>query len=206
MSKLAKATITPGSPRVDCPNTRYQTSVRAAAAANHLICWRSSPLARRKRTNSEITAPIPASSIIGNATKSTTTNKAWDVPSSAVPSGPTSAGPLSGQRTMDAGTQIRPMERPPSQATHRQRRDGGWPLGNRRGRNTRIRPSPGAQIHCISQDASAPRGRAGIGEERIDRVLLSGGQEPIEEADSQEDPADGVLGALRGDRGPDDRE
>src|SRR5215211_2369371 len=46
--------------------------------------------------------------------KSTTTNKAWDVPSSAAPSGRTSAGPLSGQRTMEARTQIRPMERPPS--------------------------------------------------------------------------------------------
>src|ERR687890_2038044 len=203
---LAKATTASGSSRVDCPNTRYQTSVRAAAAANHLICWRSSPLDRRKRTNTEITAPSPASSIIGNATKSTTTNKAWDVPSSAAPSGRTSAGPLSGQRTMEARTQIRPMERPPSQATGRQRCDGGRTLGMRRGRNTRIRPSPGAQIHCISQDASAPRGRAGIGEDRIDRVLLSGGQEPIEEADSQEDPADGVLGAMRGHRGPDDRE
>ena len=66
-SKNDKATIASGSPRVDCPNTIIQTSDRAAVEANHLICWRSSPLARRKRTNSEITAPNPASSNIGYA-------------------------------------------------------------------------------------------------------------------------------------------
>src|SRR5215218_11456082 len=74
-SKLAKATIASGSPRVDCPNTIIQTSDRAAAEANHLICWRSSPLDRRKRTNTEITAPSPASSIIGNATKTLSENR-----------------------------------------------------------------------------------------------------------------------------------
>jgi hypothetical protein len=73
-SKNDKATMTPGSPRrVDCPNTLIQTSVRAAAEANHLICWRSCPLVRRKRTNSEITAPSPASSISGSAMKPTNT-------------------------------------------------------------------------------------------------------------------------------------
>ena len=47
---------------------------------------------------------------------------------------------------------------------------------------------------------------AGIGEERIDCVLVCGAQEPLEEADGQEDPSDGVLGAVRGDEGPDDGE
>src|SRR3954471_17187117 len=47
---------------------------------------------------------------------------------------------------------------------------------------------------------------AGIGEERIDRVLVSGAQEPIEEAVGQEDPADGVFGTVRGDQRPDDGE
>src|SRR5215213_368886 len=44
ISKLDKATIAPGSPRRQAyPNTSIQTSDRAAAEANHLICWRSSP-------------------------------------------------------------------------------------------------------------------------------------------------------------------
>ena len=47
-SRLDKATIASGSPRVDCPNTSIQMSDRAAAEANHLICWRSFPLAWRK--------------------------------------------------------------------------------------------------------------------------------------------------------------
>src|SRR5215218_11493859 len=45
---------------------------------------------------------------------------------------------------------------------------------------------------------------ARISEERIDRVLVSGEQEPIAEADGQEDPADEVLGTVRGDQSPDD--
>jgi hypothetical protein len=136
--------------------TSIQTNVRAAAKANHLICCCSSPLARRKRTNSEITAPSPASSIIGSATNTTNTCTTWDGFSSPV----TSAGPLSGQSPIVEDTTARPMERPPSQATHRQRYEGGCPSGNSSGRNTRIRPSPGAQIHCPSQEASAPNGRA----------------------------------------------
>src|SRR5215203_6244590 len=102
-------------------NTISQTSVRAAAEANHLICWRSSPLARRKRTNSEITAPSPASSIIGSATNTTNTRYTWDGLSSPV----TSAGPLTGQSSIVDDTTARPMERPPSQATGRQRYEGG---------------------------------------------------------------------------------
>src|SRR5215212_3374991 len=47
---------------------------------------------------------------------------------------------------------------------------------------------------------------AGVREECIDRVLVSGAQEPIEEAVGQEDPADGVLGTVRGDQSPDDGE
>src|SRR5215217_4247167 len=47
---------------------------------------------------------------------------------------------------------------------------------------------------------------AGIGEERIDCVLVCGVHEPIEEADGQEDPAYGVFGAVRADQSPDDRE
>ena len=43
-SKPDKATIASGSPRREaCPNTSIQTNVKAAAEANHLICWRSSP-------------------------------------------------------------------------------------------------------------------------------------------------------------------
>src|SRR5215203_805382 len=122
-SKLDKATITSGSPRVDCPNTIIQTSDRAAAEANHLICWRSSPLDRRKRTNTEITAPSPTS-IMGNPMKSTNTCntwEAWDGLSSPV----TSPGPLSGQYSIVYNTTTRPMERAPSQATGRQRCEGG---------------------------------------------------------------------------------
>src|SRR5829696_2073029 len=123
-SKFVKATITSGSPRVDCPNTRYQTSVRAAAEANHLICWRSSPLDRRKRTNSEITALTPARSIIGTAMKSTNTYATWET-WEGISSPVSSAGPLSGQSTIMDDTTARPMERPPSQATGRQRWEGG---------------------------------------------------------------------------------
>src|SRR3712207_8536362 len=98
---------------------------------------------------------------------------------------------------MEVRTQIRPMERPPSQPTGRQRRDSRWPSGNSSGRSTRIRPSPGAQIHFTSQDKLRSQGeRTGIREERIDCVLLSGAQEPIEEGGGQEDPADGVFGAV----------
>ena len=48
--------------------------------------------------------------------------------------------------------------------------------------------------------------RAGIREERIDGVLLSRDLDPIEEGGGQEEPSDGVLGAVRGDEGPDDGE
>src|SRR5215208_6817615 len=102
-------------------NTSIQTNVRAAAEANHLICWRSSPLARRKRTNSEITAPSPATNSIGTATNTTNTCTTWDGLSSPV----TSAGPLSGQSSIMDDTTARPMERPPSQATGIQRCEGG---------------------------------------------------------------------------------
>src|SRR5215211_3043934 len=102
-------------------NTISQTTVRAAAEANHLICWRSSPLAQRKRTNSEITAPSPATDIMGSAMKSTNTCTTWDGFSSPV----TSAGPLSGQSSIVDDTTATPMERTPSQATGRQRCEGG---------------------------------------------------------------------------------
>src|SRR5829696_3264011 len=121
-SKLDKATIAPGTPpRVDCPNTILQTSDRAAAEANHLICWRSSSLARRKRTNSEITAPSPATNSIGTAANKSTTSNTWEGLSSPV----TSAGPLSGQSTIVDDTTARTIERPPSQPTGRQRGEGG---------------------------------------------------------------------------------
>src|SRR5215203_2654106 len=121
-SKLDKATIAPGSPqRVDCPNTVIQTSVRAAAETNHLICWRSSLLAWRTRTNSEITAPRPATNSIGTAMKSTNTCTTWDGLSLPV----TSAGPLSGPSSIMDDTTVRLMERAPSQATGRQRFEGG---------------------------------------------------------------------------------
>src|SRR4028119_1124779 len=160
-SRLDKATIASGSPRREaCPNTDTQTSDRAEAEANHLICWRSSSLARRKRTNSEITAPSPARKIMGTARLNSQPNTAerHSSTSDAKPPGRTNAGPRSGQRTMEVSTQIRPMERPPSQPTGRQRRDGGRGGGKRRGKNTRIRPSPGAQIQFASKDNSAPNG------------------------------------------------
>ena len=139
------------------PNTIIQTSDRAAAEANHLICWRSSPLDRLKRTNSEITAPSPATSIIGTAMKSTNTSIHGSMGRAA--HARPSAGPSQARALSRTTRQPRPMEKPPSQATGRQRCEGGCPSGNSRGRNTRIRPSPGAQIHCPSQDASAPKGR-----------------------------------------------
>src|SRR5215216_4088758 len=117
-----EATIAPGSTRGEyCPNTVIQTSVRAAAETNHLICCRSSPLAWRTRTNSEITAPSPATKSIGTAMISTNTCTTWDGLSLPV----NSAGPLSGQYTIVYNTTVRPMERPPSQATGRQRCEGG---------------------------------------------------------------------------------
>jgi hypothetical protein len=47
---------------------------------------------------------------------------------------------------------------------------------------------------------------AGICEERIDCLLVCGAHEPIAEALGQEDPADWVLGTVRGDQSTDDRE
>jgi hypothetical protein len=123
-----------------------------------LICWRSSPLAQPKRQSSEATAARPAASMSGNAMRSTTTNSTADVPSSPELSGHTSAGPLSGQRIIAPDTLAGPTERPPSQAIGRHQREGARPSGNRRGTNTRIRPRPGAQIHCASQEVSAARG------------------------------------------------
>src|SRR5919112_2078933 len=73
-SKPDKAPVTSGStpPALSSSskttaNTSIQKNVRAAEEANHLICCRSSPLVRRKRTNSEITPPSPATSNIGTA-------------------------------------------------------------------------------------------------------------------------------------------
>src|SRR5918998_648925 len=128
-------------------NTNTKPSVRTEAEANHLICWRSSPLARWNRTNSETTAASPATSIIGNPANSTTTNSTWDGPSSAGPSCRTNAGPLSGQRK-----------------------------------------------------------RTGLCEERVGGVLVAGDREPLEEGGGAEDPTYGILGAVRGDEGPDDGE
>src|SRR5215204_2835125 len=50
----------------------------------------------------------------------------------------------------------------------------------------------------------SPWESTGIGEERIDRVLVCGAQEPIAESDGQEDPADEVLGTARSYQSPDD--
>src|SRR5215212_7720524 len=181
-SKNDKATIASDSPpRVGpCVKTNIQTSVRAAAEVNHLICWRSSPPAQRKRTNSEITAPRPARNIIIWSARLTSPSiTAERHPSnSGKPPGRTSAGPRSGQRTMEVRTQISPIERAPSQPRC---------------------PDPGRQPGQLCSQRESAR----IREERIDRVLLSSDQETIEEGDSAEYPTYGITGTVRDDQGPD---
>ena len=94
----------------------------------------------------------------GNATASTKRSRIHCGPPSSLVGALNNAMPLSGQRRMEASTEIMAMETPPIQPTHSHRRDGSLPSGNRRGRNTRIRPSPGAQVQLPSHDIPAPSG------------------------------------------------
>jgi hypothetical protein len=99
--------------------------VTAAAYTNHLSCWRSTPRERRNRTIRASTHATPQSSISGNpiATSAATTG------ASSV-AGSSRAGPRSGQAVTATGPQMMAIGTADSQASGRQRGDGGRPSGN----------------------------------------------------------------------------
>src|SRR5829696_6878294 len=179
-SKNDKATIASGSPRGEyCPNTVIQTSVRAAAETNHLICWRSSPLDRRKRTNSELTAPPPGQQ---HQRKRNEHDQHLHYMGRALIAGHQRWAPLGPEQY---------------HRRHGSQADGEAAEPSHRAPALRRRVTVGEQQGQEHQDQAEPGGpdplpepgrfpsqwdSAGIREQRVDCVLVSGAQEPIAEA------------------------
>ncbi len=126
---------------------------RAAASTSQRSCWRSTPLARRKRTSSEPAATTMVRAVAGEVVPYT----AW--------SGPARAATANGLRTACSGESRSTPGTPPThdsrnasgraaatQAHQRQRADGSDPVGVS-SRMKPMQPSPGTKV----AEASTPR-------------------------------------------------
>src|SRR5918911_707902 len=118
------------------PATKTAAS-KAPAYANHLICWRSSRRARLKRRTSETTEASTVASISKNAENS---RRSRTPASASMPKGLTTEGKsefLSGPGPKACAKVTTAMAIVATQTTGRQRRGGGRPSGESRGRKAK---------------------------------------------------------------------
>jgi hypothetical protein len=117
---------------------------------NHLSCWRSTPRERLKRTVNEITEASPHRSARGK-TAFSRGPVAWNRAGCSINCPRNCQSEAAIHAKIAIGTAL-------IHATQRHRGEGARPVGNNRGKKTRVRKSPGNQTHAESHATSAPRG------------------------------------------------
>ena len=116
-----------------------QVATRVAENASHLICWRSSPLARRNRTNNEAAESTPSTTSTRNPNPMipSATGPSASIPMGLPPGTPSSAcGLTAPNRTMT------PVTATEATATGRHLGEGSWPSGKSRKSSVMIGPIP----------------------------------------------------------------
>ena len=132
----------------------YRTPTIVAATAIHLICCRSSPVARRNRITRLTTA---ATTPMGMTMPPTVNQDSQATPNGFVVPGNPSIVP--GENRMPIDPAIMPAAS--SRANHRQRGDGRCPSGKRSNRNVAGRTTMGIHSHDVSPAIAAPNGALG---------------------------------------------
>jgi hypothetical protein len=142
---------------------RITTTTRTAPAnANHLICCRSSPLARRHRTISEAADMSPSTNMrrMPKTWMLYATLKLWGAAAGASSLILVSSGPRIGHAVIATGTIRAIRSNAAIHARGRQRRDRSRPSGNSNSTNVNSSMIPGGHTHVATHEKKDPNGSA----------------------------------------------